>query len=662
MHYRIHSREAEDKLEKAERCAMEAFEAARAMGVMMYDRPGDSPRRSYEIESYSSIGGRSTHTVTASFETAFEVDREVMAAVKKAFVQLAKSPTSSNKEEFKDLLWKISQNPDNDYSDAESSVNDESDAEPSGISSESEFDSECKGTDGVNLQGTQKKQKLTCSQLPLDDDDKSSTKSFTRLVAAMLDRLKSLQEDELASLATIVATCGLNAALLELGHSKDHELATIGDTLVSDIRQRTGGSRRNSSAAHFTDGYFNRKEPVIEVPSLDKFLVRHVSRLEREVQDAKDSRCQQIPREAEVVCAESKPTSLELVPDLGSILVKHVSRFEKEILEAKVSNKNNSVMGNKFEDSQGVCGNMQKIDAEVDRVVSSYQHKENINANTFVSSSVTPEEEGQARELKEISNTSPCGADVCLDQDNLKSSPVKHISRLERAKLEVLNSFSSQEQSSLDKILVKPVHRLQREKMQAVERGNEYAMRRDRQKPGTDATVPESLDKILVKHVSRLEKQRWESETNYGTVSAVKRRDQQLEKVESLDKILVKRQSMLEKAKLAAMQQPAYDIIKPRSHATEATSFDSLDKVLVRQQPEIGKAEMAAAQMAAAQQAEDYVRHADVRKKAREKELQEAWGGLSLGNSVRRHLSRLERETVSIIHKLSKLFILFDDG
>lgn len=38
-------------MEKAEKCAAEAFEAARAKGIMMYDRP-DSSRGLCEVESY----------------------------------------------------------------------------------------------------------------------------------------------------------------------------------------------------------------------------------------------------------------------------------------------------------------------------------------------------------------------------------------------------------------------------------------------------------------------------------------------------------------------------------------------------------------------------------------------------------------------------------
>ncbi|EEC75716.1 hypothetical protein OsI_12549 [Oryza sativa Indica Group] len=116
---RIQKKDAEEVMEKAKFRATEAFEEARVIGVMMYDRP-DCSSQQYEVESSSQTGGRSTHKVTASFQTGFEVDMEVAAAVKKAFIQLANSSISSNKEEFKELLWKISQNPDVTEIDANS--------------------------------------------------------------------------------------------------------------------------------------------------------------------------------------------------------------------------------------------------------------------------------------------------------------------------------------------------------------------------------------------------------------------------------------------------------------------------------------------------------------------------------------------------------------
>ncbi|XWS62982.1 hypothetical protein CRYUN_Cryun06bG0057500 [Craigia yunnanensis] len=50
-----------------------------------------------------------------------------------------------------------------------------------------------------------------------------------KLVEMMLERLKRLQEDELSSLATIVATCGLNASLEEIENTKLHNPCSTAD-------------------------------------------------------------------------------------------------------------------------------------------------------------------------------------------------------------------------------------------------------------------------------------------------------------------------------------------------------------------------------------------------------------------------------------------------
>ena len=66
--------EAETLMENAEKAAVEAFEAASALGVIMHDKPNSS-RKQYRIETSGTHGrGSPTHTVTASFETAFDVE------------------------------------------------------------------------------------------------------------------------------------------------------------------------------------------------------------------------------------------------------------------------------------------------------------------------------------------------------------------------------------------------------------------------------------------------------------------------------------------------------------------------------------------------------------------------------------------------------------
>ncbi|KAM1453626.1 hypothetical protein ACFXTH_003185 [Malus domestica] len=52
---------------------------------------------------------------------------------------------------------------------------------------------------------------------------------------------------------------------------------------------------------------------------------------------------------------------------------------------------------------------------------------------------------------------------------------------------------------------------------------------------------------------------------------------------------------------------------------------------------------------AAAQQPEDQIKFFLTHKKSRDRELQEQWGGLSLGNSMRPNVSKLEREKAAWI-------------
>eukprot|EP00268_Persea_americana_P043948 TRINITY_DN44336_c0_g1_i1.p1 TRINITY_DN44336_c0_g1~~TRINITY_DN44336_c0_g1_i1.p1 ORF type:complete len:705 (-),score=190.50 TRINITY_DN44336_c0_g1_i1:245-2359(-) len=544
---RIPSKEAESQLAKAEESVAEAFEESAAKGVIMHHRP-DCPRRPCDVETSSITEGGSTHTVAASFETAFEVDKEVAAAVKTAFIRLANCPNSSNKEDFRDLLWKISQNPDTHTSETNQEISElpsecESDT---GSEHESDLNAVVFGSSSSDIANREMGlRKWKNRQLSIKNVAKSS-KLSTGLIDMMLDRLKCLQEEELASLATIVATCGLNA-VLEEESNKRHDFGTTS----RDIPPFGCGSKRYSNIS-FMDIQVKKKQAETELPSLDKFLVKHVSRLEKEVQEAKNARKnhpaegngQPEERSDEQLISGSglanatAGTSSETASDLGSILVRHTSRFEKEIEEAKKSQRAFEE-AERFREVQHLQQDVEnqsfKQSADVIKLVEGEQvDKENLDINKTSSTNITVQTGGMTTRLP----------------------PKKLMSRIERAKLEALEAFSAcNENNSLDKILVKSMHRLEREKMQALASGKDHAISRD-QKRGTEIPDLESLDKILVKH-----------------------------------------QSGLEKAKCAASQQSAHD-----------------------------------------------VKHSEARREARERELREAWGGLSLGNSIRPHLSRLERD------------------
>ncbi|KAI4298540.1 hypothetical protein L6164_032087 [Bauhinia variegata] len=264
---RIPSKDAEAQLVKAENSAVEAFEAAQALGVIMYDMP-NCPGKHCQIETSSGNGeGSSTLAFTASFETAFEVDKEVAAAVKTAFVRLASCP-SFNKDEFRELLRKISENP-----------------QTLSIQDSSEFSSECDSESGSGLDSVSQKNDINSqdadSKMPIlgiyqqrSGRRKSPDKlNRLKLVDMMIERLKCLHEDELSSLATIVATCGLNAALAEGQNIKPHDHQGSGidhifapSVNISSRRMSSLGSRNSEL---FSDGPIRKKQVESEIPSLD---------------------------------------------------------------------------------------------------------------------------------------------------------------------------------------------------------------------------------------------------------------------------------------------------------------------------------------------------------------------------------------------------------
>lgn len=682
---------------KAEKIAAEAFEAARAIGVIMYDIP-DCMQKHYEIETSHINGGESTtHAVTASFETAFEVDKQVAAAVKSAFIKLANC-SSINKNEFKELLRKISQNPDT--SDSNQELNELSSECESDTGSELESGSLnnnicSQDFDGEVLFGKARQRKFKKQQI-------SEKLHMTKLVDMMLERLKCLQEDELASLATIVATCGLNATLAESENCKQHSSGSAADyTPAVNLPRRVSSFGAGRTRNINMDGQ-RQKQVETELPSLDKFLVKRLTRLEREVQEAKNSRrneamegCGEKPDKPddEKVCSVGNNVLTCKTTDLGSILVKHKSKLEKEIEEARKNSgemfgKNHKLANSDSNSSEVVpdFGSMltrkhvSKLEKEIEETKRNY-------GNLYESNGKIPERVNN----RAFGQTKQDGTEI----PSLDKVLVKHVSRLEREVQEAKNgrkrepnkgckgtdsasfspvsdteesiSFSdgdqvgkenidlnqkgSQEvdmkqkgipqhcsvetsipidqtileaaealliqddsegfQNSLDKIMVKPIHRLEREKMQALSVGSDdYRVQRHKKRDGGSCVTDcESLDKVLVKHVSRLEKEKMKLGTKEEEViKVVKRRDTntQLEKSEgSLDQILVKPKSRLEREKMAAVQQP-----------------------------------------------DDQIKHSATRREAREKELQEAWGGLSLGNSIRPHQSRLQRDKASLFTAL----------
>ncbi|KAK6159236.1 hypothetical protein DH2020_006550 [Rehmannia glutinosa] len=574
---RIESKEAEAQLSKAELSAAEAFEAARTVGVIMNDIP-DSQNH-FKIETSSAKGGSTTHTVSATFETAFEVDKQVAGAVKAAFIKLANCP-SINKDEFKELLRKISENPDTDEnhdntSDFASEC--ESDLETGKDSSNNQDESCCnKEFSGVKMMKNKKGQ----------ESDKFST---SNIVDMMLGRLRCLKEDELASLATIVATSGLNAALAETGN--ENSCLKVIPRRMSQTRGTTGD----------------------ELPSLDKFLVKRLTRLEREVLEAKNARKKEAIDDNKS-SAEVMPEDGTIIPDLGSALVKHSSNLEKEVEEARMKRKSSEMDNRKFQRSARI-GAVGRVKQDVEEIPS---------LDKFLVKRLTRLEREvlEARNGKQIEPIE--GGKVI---DSIKTTTcIADAANSEESTLNSNGDSKGKENLDLNKIDNRNI-------------GSNFS-HRSKDRGNADANY-ESLDKVLVKHVSRLEKEKKDFCADEQTRTKMKRKDvsRELESGEgSLDQVLVKHVSRLEKEKLEfCADEQTRTKMKRKDASRELESGEgSLDQVLVKHKSRLEREKIGAN----VEQQEDEVstRHSVCRRQAREKELQAAWGGLSLGNSMRPHL------------------------
>ncbi|CAL4926182.1 unnamed protein product [Urochloa decumbens] len=681
---RIQNKSAEEVKEKAMLRATEAFEEARAMGVMMYDRP-DCPHQQYEVESSSHTGGRSTHKVTASFQTAFQVDMEVSAAVKKAFVQLANSPDSAKREEFKELLSKISQNPHLTETDVNSD-----DKQQLG-------DCGDEGTSSLKLN----KEILAGSSVPSDFNTTKVQESID-VVSIMLERLKALHEDELASLAVIVATSGLNAAL-QSERGKYHETDPANNISTGSLRSQ---SRRYSTAASFVDVLHGpKKEVASELPSLDKFLVKHLSKLEREVQEAREASKKATPVKSVAHDAHSQFSSrnakaAESASDLGSILVKHVSKLEKEVLEAKKSNQSIHSVEGSYKDVKASDVQSRNGESEFNKTQSEAENKSDLKEGNY-DSKRSSEDSNHIQDFSDSVQEDKENRSLCSHQ--LPPSGAKgrqggkRLTRIEAAKLEALKSFCTIDGNTvdvgLDKIFVKPIHRLEKEKREA--RKGQISVHKHLEEHGQSTTVTGGLDDVLVKHVSRLEREKldYEKRTALGEgwtnvpheqrkngnnakssesldqvlvkhVSRLEREKMEYEKrnalgagtdmqndkqrpcnsataSDSLDKILVKHVSRLEKEKIEHEKEGGMTLVKKNHVQCTDGTAGSLADIFVKRPTKLEQAKLASA---AEEKPARGLNPVEERRRAREKELLDAWGGMGLGNSMKPHVSKIDRD------------------
>ncbi|XP_010556523.1 PREDICTED: uncharacterized protein LOC104825834 isoform X2 [Tarenaya hassleriana] len=668
---RIPCKEAETLMSNTEKAAAEAFEAASAMGVIMYDKPNSSRKRC-QIETSSGHGGGSpTHTVTASFETAFDVDKEVAAAVKAAFARLANRPSFS-KDEFKELLKKISENPDvhenHEISEVSSECETESDFEPDTLHKSGEAEAECQKTSSSYLEMRQLKAKRRQSFGKLNRE---------KLVDMMFERLRGLHEDELSSLATIVATCGLNAALAEVGHLRlqnlNPETSVSAHELLGKMSSTDRGSSRDSNFESFMEGKTPKKPSESEIPSLEKFLVKRMTKLEKVVHQAKMMAAMDAaPKEDKNPVNEARPEPE--VPSLDKVLVKHMTKLEREVFEAKIASKD--VKGNpdkvaSHENIPDLGSVLVKNSSRFEREIAEAKKNAGTNfgeyrkissRNHLPSSEPVPDLESLlvkkhcSRLEKEIEETKKNSGKM---YENIKK-PVK--CRTEAAEPEVL--------PSLENIVVKHVSKLEKEVQEAKKKSKADLESRNSRKMGGESGKEnvdsnndisrrsETEDTKSESPVHRLERERMmktldESRTNYGNRRNKAAKNET--ELESLDKVLVKHVSRLEKEKMRFLHQADERVIQYKKEEekkeTTTNKEGSLDQILLTKQHKtrLDREKIAAAAAAETEQSGEQTKQWLTRRQARDREMQEAWGGLDLGNSIRPRLSKLEREKAAWI-------------
>ncbi|XP_021892257.1 uncharacterized protein LOC110810398 [Carica papaya] len=625
---RIQSKEAETQLLKAEKAAAEAFEAAASIGVIMYDMP-NCPQKPSEVETSVNGGESTTHTVTASFETAFEVDKEVAAAVKTAFTRL-ENCSSFNKDELKDILRKIRETPDAD--DGHQDLSEVSECETE-LGTEHETFSE---KDCVRPQ-----QDLDNKMPVIDMRNRKSRRresfgklKMVKLVDMMLERLQCFHEDELSSLATIVATCGLNATLAEVGNGKLQNLSSSASTVNGPRRMSSmgAGGMRNSSFECFMGGNVRKKQAELEeFPTLDKYLVRHMTKLEKEVLEARNAQ-KNAPKEGEVdgsnelndgmgtlsrlECfmdgnVRKKQAELEEFPSLDKYLVKHMTKLEKEVLEAKNAQKNVPKEGerdgsNEVNDGMGtLSSNINPVESipELGRILVKHSMK-------F---------EREIEEAKKNAGESFMDGNVRKKQAELEEFPsldkylVKHMTKLEKEVLEAKNAQKNVPKEGerdgsnevndgmgtlssninpvesipeLRRILVKHSMKFEREIEEAKKNAGESfgtAHENSNRELVSSEAIPD-LGSMLVKHSSKLEKEIEETKRNFA--NAYETNDKRKGRTEkggmvnrpelpSLDKFLVKHVSRLEKEVMQARNRSKIDDEGSNAAALKKTADSS---------------------------------------------------------------------------------------
>lgn len=466
---RIPCKLASEELEKADKKASEALARAVALGVIMKNKYSSS-KHSCEGEIPSSDEG-SNHIVTASFETAFEVEKEVAAAVKVAFGRLAHLPdttlTDAAGEDEGKCMVKSQDTAGVPCSDVIKI--------PKGLdkwtcSSEAEthpvckLDSEEDISDSVKIKSEAFMATLNnkiSKELPSPRDVSED------LVQLMLERMKFLSAEELTSLEQIVSTRGLSALLKEQNAEENANIngSTLADVLVKPVSRLEA----EKAAASNSD--------------LGSVLVKHTSRLEKELQEAKMS--------VRLKEHDKHPRELEQrAESLDQVLIKRVSRLEREKLAA-AANANEyemqrtSVKSCKKDDGMPGLGDILRKQTpamqNTRNVKSDIFNKENRDVKLIskISSGVKQIDSSALKHDKNLVETVETAADNS-DETNVQSALSSDVqeSKISDSRFQGRGKEREEQIEGLDKVLVKKISRLEKEKLSAAANAKEFEAQR----------------------------------------------------------------------------------------------------------------------------------------------------------------------------------------
>ncbi|MCO5566377.1 hypothetical protein L7F22_020054 [Adiantum nelumboides] len=522
------------EMQKAEKKAATALAEAENRGVILHQGPA---------EREAGFGA-----VTASLDTAFDVDKEVTAAIKVA-------------------LRHVSSSGDRECDAAYNNSGDMTTELAQSQSSDPETKDECiHGEQVIQDDPVSRRTSLCLRPGSVDKQDP--------LIAMMVSRIEELGLEHQTALAGIVATCGLSELLKN-------------QSLEQELSERP---------AELSNPMSN------EGSDLGSILVKHVSRLQREVQAAKDtSRLSQ----AEGQKGSGGRQKVAHVESLDQILVKHVSKLEKEKLAAAQARRKMTSETPELENSptevctqNGFCKEVKEDGrSALERDRKTLCEVTNISCDSNLKQVPTREKE------KQLASTMPADLHAA------------NVNKVHSESAKTLDGAGSTVQLDCDpgSILVKHVSRLEKEKQMAKALAQDPGKKGDKSKQSCQV----GLGDILVKRLSRLEIEK---------AKALRTGEKEFQSDENSYPASLHSDNENDETGRAA--NSGSDAGPWRlSNAQKSLQLQGTwgGPAMLREPPLIRS-------------------NATRRKSLREKQLEEAWGGVSLGNALKRHVSKLEKE------------------